>query len=229
MTVRIVLQARTSSSRLPAKVLLPIGGMPLAVLCARRLGRSNIAVTLATSDDPTDDELSMVAKDAGLTVLRGPLDNVQQRFAAASRDMDDDDVLVRATADNPVPDATIVELMMDDFLQTRADYLGMASYTSVPYGAAVEVFRVGAFRRTVGPQASAHTIEHVTPPFTENPPVTVRDPSRLDAGTGSVRVTVDTLDDYCIAARVFRNLPSPVEAEWQGLVSRFHAIRSCDG
>ena len=56
--VRIVLQARTSSHRLPAKSLLPVAGVPLAVLCAHRLGSTGREVVLATSTERSDDLLA---------------------------------------------------------------------------------------------------------------------------------------------------------------------------
>ena len=102
--VRIVLQARTTSTRLPAKVLLPVGGMPLAILCARRLGSSGREVVLATSDTPSDDVLASIAEANAIRVHRGSLDDVLTRFLDCTADLADEDLIVRATADNAVPD-----------------------------------------------------------------------------------------------------------------------------
>ncbi|MGH3428452.1 MAG: hypothetical protein ACRD3Q_09135, partial [Terriglobales bacterium] len=55
-----VLQARTSSGRLPAKVLLPINATPVAVLAALRAGRGGLEVRLATSTDSTDYSLALI-------------------------------------------------------------------------------------------------------------------------------------------------------------------------
>ena len=225
MTVRIVLQARTTSTRLPAKVLLPVGGLPLAVLCARRLGRGGLPLVLATSSDPSDDELVDTVAGAGVAVVRGPLDDVFARFALASKDLGDDDVLIRATADNPVPDHELVSEMLADFQATGVDYLGMRSYRDVPYGAAVEVIRLGALR-AVAATVDAHAREHVTSGLAARPPADVPNPGRLDVGLGPVRVTVDTLEDYLVAARAFRGEAGAVAMPWRDAVRRMDAVRT---
>ena len=77
--VRVILQSRTLSERLPAKVLLPLGGLPIAVLCARRLANTGLDVVLATSDTASDDLLARTAAEAGIRVFRGSLDDVLGR------------------------------------------------------------------------------------------------------------------------------------------------------
>jgi len=74
--LRIVLQCRLSSSRLPAKVLLPVGGLPIAVLAAKRAMRGGKDLVLATSVEPSDDLLADAATRHGVPVMRGPLDDV---------------------------------------------------------------------------------------------------------------------------------------------------------
>src|SRR5690349_24219800 len=102
--VRVVMQARTSSSRLPGKAMLPIAGVPMVVLAARRAGNQGHQVVVATSDESSDDDLADLCESDGLAVVRGPLDDVLGRFVIASEDLDDADVIVRLTADNVVPD-----------------------------------------------------------------------------------------------------------------------------
>ena len=52
-----VIQARSSSSRLPGKSLMLVGGMPLVQLCAVRAKNPFSQVLVATSNDDSDDEL----------------------------------------------------------------------------------------------------------------------------------------------------------------------------
>ena len=51
----IVIQARTSSARLPGKALLPIRGIATTVLAAKRAANQGHQVVVATSIDPSDD------------------------------------------------------------------------------------------------------------------------------------------------------------------------------
>ena len=61
MSVLAIVQARTSSSRLPGKVLLPIGTKPMVLYQLDRLQNcSRIdTVVLATSDQSSDDPLAV--------------------------------------------------------------------------------------------------------------------------------------------------------------------------
>lgn len=223
--LRIVLQARTSSNRLPAKSLLPIGGLPLAVLCAQRLARAGGDLVLATSREPTDDELATVATEHGVRLFRGDLDDVAQRFADANADLPDDAVIVRATADNPVPDAEVVEGFVEDMEAAGTDYLGPASYWPLAHGLGVEVFRLGAFRAAVRGPLDRVAREHVTTALIPPSPAALKHAGRFACGSNP-RLTVDTLDDYVVAARVFRAVENPVAARWSDLVREFATARA---
>src|SRR5688500_14987486 len=92
---RVVIQARVGSARLPGKVLLPLGGLPAAVLCAKRAATTGRSVMLAIPEGTADDPLAEAAAAHGVTFRRGALDDVLSRFMLAIEDMDDDAVIVR--------------------------------------------------------------------------------------------------------------------------------------
>ena len=66
------------SSRLPGKALRPILGMPMTLRQIERVQRAGTIdqLVVATSTDPDDDILASTVEDAGVTVRRGPLDDV---------------------------------------------------------------------------------------------------------------------------------------------------------
>lgn len=82
MTVIALLQARTSSTRLPGKVLKPLLGEPMILRQIERLRRvRNIdRLMVVTSDRPSDDPLAVCCEGAGVEVFRGSLDDVLDRF-----------------------------------------------------------------------------------------------------------------------------------------------------
>jgi len=223
---RIVIQARTTSSRLPAKVLLPIGGMPLAVLVARRVARNGADIVLATSTLPEDDLLAHTAEGAGLAVVRGPIDDVFERFLIATADLADTDICVRLTADNPVPDADFVEQIVALLRQSGKQYIAYGNDGLwLPYGLSAEAFYVGALRQAQKETLTTYDREHVTPWIRRKYADYVR-PAFPDwtSDLGHLRCTVDELRDYLKTEKLFRDLPDAIHANWRDLVQELERV-----
>lgn len=221
--VRIVLQARTTSSRLPAKVLLPIAGVPMAVLCAQRLGTTGHEVVIATSSDRTDDVLAHTAGNWGVRVVRGSLVDVLSRFLLCVDDLADDDIVVRATADNPLPDGCFVDSLLTLFGSAKRGYMGTSSPADgLPYGLSAEVFSVGALRHVARATADRLDREHVTSSLRRQagPVGTVLRGSIIPADLSRLRATVDTLDDYLSMASVFADVDQPAAVDWRALLPK---------
>src|SRR5512132_3714647 len=117
MTVLTILQARTTSSRLPGKALLPIHGYPSAALAALRASFQGPASIVATSEDTSDNGLTTELQSRGISVFRGPLQDVLKRYCLAAKDLADDAVVIRLTADNVVPDGGLVSELVESFQQ----------------------------------------------------------------------------------------------------------------
>ena len=109
-----IIQARTSSTRLPGKVLRPLGGKPMiAFMLARVAPRRRVdEVIVATSDDPSDDPLAASVVAEGHACHRGSLDDVLGRFHGAAV-AHAADVVVRLTGDCPLMDADLVDTVVD--------------------------------------------------------------------------------------------------------------------
>ena len=229
---RIVLQARTSSTRLQAKVLLPLGGMPLAILCAKRLASSGCDVVLATSETPSDDLLSATARASGIRVYRGDLNDVLSRFVACTSDLADNDIVVRATADNPVPDGFFIDEMISMFERRDGGYLGTSSPADgLPYGLSAEVFTAGVLRSVMSSGPDAESREHVTTTLrmaSGNAGILPRGLLLAD-DCSHLRMTIDTLEDYLRVVELFRSVACPETASWRRLIeialSRASAVR----
>ena len=226
--LRIVLQARTSSSRLPGKVLLPLAGMPLALLCAKRLARAGREVLVATSTNADDDQLALLLAQAAIHCFRGSLHDVLGRFGAAVVDMADEDIVVRMTADNPVPDGVFIRAC-EQLWSADVDYLGTHSpFDGLPYGLGAELMTVAALRHAVLEATDAYDREHVTPWIRRNQRVgRIARNSLLATDLSHLRCTIDTYDDYVRMQHVFGSLQcDPVAADWTDIVER---LRDVDG
>lgn len=215
--IRVVVQARTSSSRLPAKVLLPVGGVPIAVLVARRFLRYGLETVVATSVDPSDDVLAAELTRSGISFVRGSLNEVLARYRDATADMAQDDVCVRVTADNVFPDGAFLGVLLDEFMREGCDYLNNSQ--TLPYGLGAEIFTVGALRGAAAAATSEYDLEHVTPWIKRHCACRT---SANDFGFGnirSLRCTVDTFADYLVATSLFLPFPDPVAAGFEDLTA----------
>lgn len=216
----VVIQARVSSTRLPAKSLLPLAGMPVAVLCARRAANRGLPVRVATSVDDTDDVLQDLLNCASIPCVRGPLENVLARFVLATADLDAGDVVVRLTADNVVPDGAFIELLLEHFQQAGKGYLGTQSpMDGLPYGVSAEVFSVDLLREAQRQATTTYDQEHVTPWIRRKTGAPLFRP-RLPADWSHLRATMDTPEDYQRMLRLFRGEADPLHVSWQELCQR---------
>jgi spore coat polysaccharide biosynthesis protein SpsF (cytidylyltransferase family)/aryl-alcohol dehydrogenase-like predicted oxidoreductase len=226
-----IIQARTGSSRLPAKALMPVAGYPSAILATLRAANQRRETVLATSDDRGDDDLADQARSHGINVFRGPLDDVLARYYLASSSFAEDCAVVRLTADNVLPDGKFVDELAKAFESAGTDYLNTdSSVSGLPYGLGGEVFSVAALRKAYRHATSAADREHVGPWIRRNCSSSVYRPQRVedshihDAGhledLNYLRCTIDDREDYERIVRLFADVSDPLHISWQDLLLR---------
>jgi len=190
----IILQARYASARLRGKALQPVGGRTILEQCLRRLIRAGVArVVLATTCEPEDDVLVMLAVRMGVAVFRGETDDVLRRCSDAARAFHLDPV-IRATADNPAVDVQAPGRVLAALRDTQADYI---REEGLPHGTDVEAMTAAALHKAAQLATAPSDREHVTT-FIRNRRdlfrVThIQAPAPL--ACPSLHLTVDTADD----------------------------------
>ena len=217
-----------SSTRLPGKVLRPLSGGPMILRQIDRIKRARRIdrLVVATSDDITDNVLSDVLEGVGVTVFRGPLDDVLARYAGAVEAFGPADHVVRLTADCPLIDWTVIDAVVDRHLETGADYTANTyGRRTFPKGLDVDIVKTSALLEAAAEAGDAYEREHVLP-FIYNRP----DRYRLQgleqaADEGEVRWTVDLPEDYAFASAVYDGLYPQDEAFTSDDVRRFVAGR----
>lgn len=154
-----------SSTRLPGKVLLDLGGKPILLVHLERLSRSDRIdqLVVATTIDPEDDPIVDFCDRYGFNVFRGPRDDVLERFAGC-HEMYGGDIVVRVTSDCPLIDPCLTDQVIDRFLTSpnKPDYMNI-DLDTFPRGLDTEVFWAKHLQTARQHAQSPHEREHVTP------------------------------------------------------------------
>lgn len=211
MTVRTiaVVQARMGSTRLPAKVMLPLLGEPILTRVMRRARRARTLddVVVATTTLPEDDAIVALAQKEGWPVERGSEADLLDRYLGAAR-AHEADVVVRITSDCPLIDPDVIDRTVLGFRTANVDY---ASNTleprTYPSGLDVEVIRGEALELAAREDRDTAWREHATPYIYRHPERfrLLRVPAD---GTGhpEQRWSVDTPEDYELVRLIYETL-----------------------
>jgi spore coat polysaccharide biosynthesis protein SpsF len=203
--VAAVVQARMTSTRLPGKVLAEIGGDLALRLVLSRLSeaREIDEVVVATSSEESDDPVARVAAATGVTVVRGPLDDVLERYRQAARG----DAVVRITADCPLVDPDVVDLVVRVWKTTTVDFAANClEPRTFPEGLDVEVISRRALDAAAAEAVDGHDREHVTPFLRARPERFKQIGVELQPAFPMLRITLDTLDDLRLLRRLVEQL-----------------------
>lgn len=213
-TVAIV-QARMGSTRLPNKVMKPIGGVPMIEVLLARLARAKQVdeIIVATSSDPRNQPLADHVEALGYPCYRGSEEDVLDRYLQAARAAGAD-VVVRITGDCPLVDPALVDEAVSRFKAATVDYLSNTAPASYPDGLDIEVFTRDALEQAARETDKPFDREHVTPylrtadRFTQ---AAMQHPQDLSA----LRWTVDEPADYDVVSRVFKHFAPDIHFGWQ--------------
>jgi spore coat polysaccharide biosynthesis protein SpsF len=212
----LILQARLDSHRLYRKALLPLDGRPLISVVMEAL--KNVPGDLHILACPEDcfREFRALAEAGGFELVTGPKEDVLGRYAQVIRSFAPDRI-IRATGDNPFVFVDAAEAIHREGTALNADYAG---YSGLPYGAGVESVSAEALLRAEKEASSRIEREHVCPYLYGHPEKFLlhRPLAPLIWQAPSLRLTVDTPEDYRQAESLFRVLSeiSPQEIRRQG-------------
>jgi spore coat polysaccharide biosynthesis protein SpsF len=216
-SARIVatIEARMTSSRLPGKVLMPIGGVPALGMMVERLQRSQTitGICLATTTNADDDPLAALAREVGIDCHRGSEPDVLGRVLDAA-DSVAADVIVETTGDCPMIDPGLLDACVLAYLADDVHYCSNSLTPGLPDGLDVQVFSTALLREVAAATDDPADREHVSLYIYEHPeryrirnvtaPASVRRPDW--------RWTVDTEDDLAFVRTVVDALGRDVTA-----------------
>lgn len=209
--VAVVVQARMSSTRLPGKVLTRLGPATTLELIARRLEgvTGAAAVAIATSTGADDDRVADNAEELGLPTIRGPLDDVLERYRLAGEQLACEGI-VRITADCPLVEPAVVDRLISMWREDSAlDYAWNArTPRTFPDGLDVEVVSRSALEAAARETSEPYDREHVTPFVRDRPERFPQRSLRLEPPARAIKLSLDTPEDL-EAIRAFLERAGP--------------------
>lgn len=205
-----IIQARLGSTRLPAKVLLPLptGRIVLHEVVHRAKQIKGIdEVVVAIPDLERDDVLFAHASDVA-TVVRGSEIDVLGRYTQAARAMGADRVM-RITADCPLLCPAVCAQVLDA-LDQGGEYASNAfPKRTFPHGWDCEAFTREALERANREASAAYDREHVCPWMQRHLTCAAIE---HDTDYSDTRWTLDTLEDYVRICKVINATHSNLRA-----------------
>lgn len=194
--VLLIIQARMGSSRLPGKIIKNLNGRPLILRLIDSLQEANTKfdIVVATSTDPNNIPLIKLLKENGIKFFMGSEQNVYSRFRTLV-DQYNPDVVVRATADDPLMSGKVLDILIDEVKSSNLDYVFMEG---LPKGISPEVIRAESFRRLDAYYLNSDELEHVTLAFKNRPELfnlKICEPLK-ELNYPELTLTVDTEDEF---------------------------------
>ena len=212
--VGLVIQARSGSTRLPNKMLLPFYKelSLLEILLLRFKLYTKIPIIVATTTNRVDDRIVSICNNHHIEVFRGSENNVLSRFINISK-LFSFDYMIRICADNPFFDIKGTINLLNQNINS-ADYISYILEGDIPsikthLGFWGEIVSTTALLRVEQETKEDSYYEHVTNyiyshtnkfkcSFVKSPDLLY---NRKD-----IRLTLDTLDDFKLYQHIYSEI-----------------------
>jgi len=207
-----IIQTRRGSTRLPDKVLMPLGGKPLFVRQAERVRAASLSgrVVIATTTNSNDDAIAEVCRLEGLDCYRGDAADLLDRHYQAALHYTADTV-IKIPSDCPLIDPALIDEVIGYWLDHTGEYDFVSNLhpATWPDGNDVEIMTMAvletAWREAIRPLER----EHTTPYIWERPERFRIGNVAMGSGTDysmTHRFTIDYAEDYHFIRAVFDEL-----------------------
>lgn len=211
MNIIVIIQARMGSSRLPGKILKPLGDTDvLSYDIARcRAIKGVNEVIVATSVLTQDDEIVAWCQENRVAYFRGSEDDVLDRYVQCVK-IYKPDYVMRVTSDCPFVDYEMASEIVALMEQERKEVVLLEG--ELPRGLAVELISSEALLRIDELGKKPYHREHVTYyayEFKEQFE-TVKYYTPVNRQAPELRITLDTEEDYAMLVQVAKHFNDPL-------------------
>lgn len=202
-----IVQARTGSTRLPGKVLLPLGDATVLDVMLGRVKSARLAgrIVVATTREPADDAITDIATRNGVAWYRGHTADLLDRHYQAALAHEADHV-VKIPSDCPLIDPRVIDDVVGAYLaRSDADYVSNLHPPTHVDGNDVEILRMDALAAAWRESSRPYEREHTTP-FVWSRALRFRVANVAAAGPNRAethRAVLDYPEDYEVIRRVY--------------------------
>ncbi|BDQ01844.1 glycosyltransferase family protein [Ignavibacterium sp.] len=212
MNIVTVIQARTGSTRLPNKVLMPFAGKTLLERMIERVRWSELAgkIIVATTEEKSDDVIQEICEKNNFLIYRGSTEDLLDRHYQAAKLLNADAV-VKIPSDCPLIDFRIIDKVIDYFIKNseKFDFVSNLHPATYPDGNDVEIMHFSVLEDAWENATRKLEREHTTPYIWENPDKFRIGNVEWETGLNysmSHRFTIDYPEDYEFIRRVYDEL-----------------------
>ncbi|NKQ38596.1 MAG: acylneuraminate cytidylyltransferase [Methanosarcinales archaeon] len=216
-----ILQARTSSTRLPRKVVMTIRGKSLLEYQIERIKLSEKIdkLVIATSTNSEDDIIVKIAKKCEVDYYRGDLNNVLERFYGVCKKYNPN-AIVRLTGDCPLIDCQIIDDIIAIYKKNRNYDLVVNTFNrTFPDGMDVELLSLDAFEQIYKNSKTKEEKEHVTHYIYTNPSNFKVFNYSYRSDFSHLRLTVDEIEDFELVSKIYRYFLPRIDFSWLDIIS----------
>jgi spore coat polysaccharide biosynthesis protein SpsF len=215
LNIGIIIQARTGSTRLPNKMILPFYNnkniLEIVIETIKKAMPNQVPIILATTVKESDDCITGIGEKENIFVYRGDEENVLKRFISAAQYYKLDGI-IRICADNPCLSGKYLYTLYCTALHDLDDndYISFSKNDGTPiikthYGFWSEYVKTMTLLRISQLSDEALYIEHVTSYiYTHQSDFKlklIRIPVEYEDKT--IRTTVDTIEDFRNIAEMY--------------------------
>lgn len=205
------------SSRLPGKTMMKILGKSMLELLIERLKRSKLIdeIVIATTTNPKDEIIAELTDKIGVKCFRGSEEDVLARVLDTAKSAGGD-IIVEITADCPLIDPDVVDMVIKEYLNNDYDYVCNINVpernpildSNFPVGLDTEVFSVKTLEEVSRLTNNPSDREHVSLYIYNHPErykvYCVKAPEELHYP--KLNLSVDYKEDFDVIKKIYESL-----------------------
>ena len=204
-----IIQARMGSSRLPGKIMLKTCGKTFLEHVIDRVIQSKTLdkVVVATSLNKNDDVIEDLCRKKNILYFRGSENDVLSRYKMAA-DKTHADVIIRLTSDTPLLHSTVIDKVVQTYINNDYDYVSncFPLPRTYPDGVNVEVFSKKILDEMYNNAKKPSEREHVTLFMVFKPEIYKIYRVDYDRDISKYRFNLDYESDYKLLKIIFEKL-----------------------